>query len=112
AACRRMGSAHCLGMRAARPDKSTPRSDDASSAERALNRPNARPTDSVIHAKLDRLSRGFAPRVLELCSGCGGLSLGLKVAGFELLAHIESDALAAQTYALNLGPSGTASRQW
>ena len=54
--------------------------------------------------KIERLARGRAPRVLELCSGCGGLSLGLKAAGFELLAHIESDPLAAQTYALNLGP--------
>jgi DNA (cytosine-5)-methyltransferase 1 len=77
-----------------------------------LNLPDARPTDSAIHAKIDRLSRGYAPRVLELCSGCGGLSLGLKSAGFELIAHIESDSSAAETYAINLGPAGGLSRQW
>jgi len=53
--------------------------------------------------KIERLAQGHAPRVLELCSGCGGLSLGLKSAGFELLAHVESDPTAAKTYALNLG---------
>jgi len=77
-----------------------------------LNLRRAHPTDSAINAKIDRLSRGYAPRVLELCSGCGGLSLGLKSAGFELIAHMESDPLAAETYAMNLGPRGELSCQW
>ncbi|TIP24265.1 MAG: DNA cytosine methyltransferase [Mesorhizobium sp.] len=51
--------------------------------------------------KVTRLRTGAAPRVLELCSGCGGLSLGLKTAGFELTAHIETDVVAAESYALN-----------
>ena len=76
-----------------------------------MNLPHARPTDSAVHAKIDRLSRGHAPRVLELCSGCGGLSLGLKSAGFELIAHIESDPVAAETYAMNLGCTGDSSHQ-
>src|SRR5688500_908641 len=46
----------------------------------------------------------MAPRVLELCSGCGGLSLGLKTAGFELAGHVESDPTAVTTYARNLTP--------
>jgi DNA (cytosine-5)-methyltransferase 1 len=54
--------------------------------------------------KIERLALGHKPRVLELCSGCGGLSLGLKAAGFELSAHIELDPGANQTYALNFGP--------
>ena len=55
-------------------------------------------------AKLERIRRGKSPRVLELCSGCGGMSLGLKTAGFDLLAHIEMDTTAAESYALNFGP--------
>ena len=45
--------------------------------------------------KITRLRSGGTPRLLEICSGCGGLSLGLKDAGFELTAHIEIDAVAA-----------------
>jgi DNA (cytosine-5)-methyltransferase 1 len=41
--------------------------------------------------------------VLEICSGCGGLSLGLLTAGFELSAHIEIDPEAAESYAVNFG---------
>lgn len=52
-------------------------------------------------AKLDRLRRGEAPRALELCSGCGGMSLGMQAAGFELLGHVEFDETAAASYALN-----------
>src|SRR5258708_29781999 len=53
--------------------------------------------------KLDRLRTGASPRALEICSGCGGLSLGLQTAGFELAAHIEIDPEAARSYALNFG---------
>ncbi|ESX02332.1 DNA cytosine methyltransferase [Mesorhizobium sp. M0179] len=53
--------------------------------------------------KLVRLQTGAIPRALEICSGCGGLSLGLKTAGFELSAHIELDAEAARSYAFNFG---------
>ncbi|WP_433762960.1 DNA cytosine methyltransferase [Brucella anthropi] len=53
--------------------------------------------------KARRLEAGAAPRVLEICSGCGGLSLGLASAGFELSAHVEIDPEAAASYALNFG---------
>jgi DNA (cytosine-5)-methyltransferase 1 len=55
-------------------------------------------------AKLDRLHSGEAPRALELCSGCGGMSLGMQAAGFEMLAHVEFDDTAAASYALNFKP--------
>jgi DNA (cytosine-5)-methyltransferase 1 len=61
--------------------------------------------------KIQRLRTGAAPRVLELCSGCGGLSLGLKSAGFRLTAHVEKDEEAAATYALNFG-SDQSTAEW
>ncbi|WP_315749601.1 MULTISPECIES: DNA cytosine methyltransferase [unclassified Bradyrhizobium] len=61
-------------------------------------------------AKLERIRGGQAPRVLELCSGCGGMSLGLKTAGFDLVAHIELDEPAAESYAINF-PAPVAGRR-
>ncbi|WP_230201275.1 DNA cytosine methyltransferase [Xanthomonas euvesicatoria] len=40
---------------------------------------------------------------IDLFSGCGGLTLGLKMAGFQVLAGIEIDTKAALTYRLNHG---------
>lgn len=40
-------------------------------------------------------------RVLELFAGCGGLSLGLKSAGHQLIAACEKDTWACDTYAFN-----------
>ncbi len=62
--------------------------------------------------KIARLDAGDAPRALEICSGCGGLSLGLKTAGFELSAHIEADAEAAASYALNFGGDREPGSEW
>ena len=64
-------------------------------------------------AKLARVRGGGAPRVLELCSGCGGMSLGMQAAGFELLGHVESDEVAAASYAMNFKPPVEARRaEW
>ena len=38
---------------------------------------------------------------VDLFSGCGGLSLGLRRAGFDILAAIDNDALAVSTYRKN-----------
>jgi len=62
--------------------------------------------------KIARLQGGAAPRALEICSGCGGLSLGLKTAGFELSAHIEIDAEAAESYARNFGGGRAPDSEW
>lgn len=62
--------------------------------------------------KLARLRTGAVPRLLEICSGCGGLSLGLKEAGFELTAHIESDPEAAASYAMNFGKTRDRGDPW
>ncbi|MFK4536370.1 DNA (cytosine-5)-methyltransferase 1 [Bradyrhizobium ottawaense] len=51
--------------------------------------------------KLARLRSGGSPRALEICSGAGGLSLGLQTAGIELAAHVEIDPEAARSYAIN-----------
>lgn len=68
--------------------------------------------DLVREQKLARLQAGGVPRALEICSGCGGLSLGLKEAGFELSAHIEVDAEAAASYALNFGGDRATDDAW
>jgi Site-specific DNA methylase len=62
--------------------------------------------------KIARLQSGAVPRALEICSGCGGLSLGLKTAGFELTAHIEIDTEAAASYALNFGGGHAPDSEW
>src|SRR5688572_10396346 len=68
-----------------------------------LRRPSRRNnnTDCVIRQKLDRLQKGAKPRVLDLFSGCGGLSLGFHAAGYEITAAIEQDPAAARSHGLN-----------
>ena len=64
-------------------------------------------------AKIRRMANGNSPRVLELCSGCGGMSLGLQAAGFSLVAHVESDPVAAASYAINFSPpNGLKMERW
>jgi len=40
-------------------------------------------------------------RAVDLFAGCGGLSLGLERAGFDVVAAIDSDELASETYKKN-----------
>ena len=57
--------------------------------------------DRIIQEKLLRLGTGGQPRVLDLFSGCGGLSLGFSASGFELAAAIENDPTAGTSYGTN-----------
>jgi DNA (cytosine-5)-methyltransferase 1 len=54
-----------------------------------------------IRQKIARLQAGGRPRVLDLFSGAGGLSLGFESAGFEIRAAVEFDPDAARTHGLN-----------
>lgn len=67
---------------------------------------------TIRRRKLERLQQGGTPRALEICSGCGGLSLGLKEAGFELTAHVEIDHEAAASYAANFGKDRPENDPW
>ena len=60
--------------------------------------------DRIIHHKLSRLRTGARPRVLDLFSGCGGLSLGFSAAGFDIAAAIENNPPAAASYGANFHP--------
>ena len=61
-------------------------------------------TGGIIQKKLARLQRGGQPQVLDLFSGCGGLSLGFSAAGFGIAAGIESNLAAASSYGTNFHP--------
>ncbi len=41
------------------------------------------------------------PTMIDLFSGCGGVTAGFKAAGFNVLAAVEFDRITAQTYRLN-----------
>lgn len=55
-----------------------------------------------IDQKRQRLLAGGKARVLDICAGAGGFSLGFKKVGFELIGAIENDPIAIATYAANL----------
>lgn len=41
------------------------------------------------------------PKAIDLFCGCGGLTLGLKKAGFEVIGAVDNDNLAVETYRAN-----------
>ncbi|WP_348629542.1 DNA cytosine methyltransferase [Mesorhizobium sp. M7A.F.Ca.MR.245.00.0.0] len=60
--------------------------------------------DPTVLARLVRLRQGGRPRVLDLFSGCGGLSLGFHTSGFEIVAAVEFDKDAAASHGANFHP--------
>lgn len=58
-------------------------------------------TKRAIDYKLAKLRAGDTPRVLDLFAGCGGLSLGFKASGFDIVAAIEFDPEAARSHGIN-----------
>lgn len=57
--------------------------------------------DAAIAGKIERLRKGGAPRVLDLFSGCGGMSVGFRRAGFEIVAGVDRDPEAIASHAAN-----------
>lgn len=53
------------------------------------------------YIKFGELARGNSFNVLDLFSGCGGLSLGFQRAGYEIIGGLERDPKAAKSHALN-----------
>lgn len=50
------------------------------------------------------------PVAVDLFSGCGGLTLGLKRAGFRVAVAVENDSLACRTYRANHGSTALIER--
>lgn len=67
----------------------------------------ARTSLNTVEEKLNRISRGGAIRMLDLFSGCGGLTTGFQRAGFLSVGGVENDPFAAASYAANFhaGPN-------
>ncbi len=57
--------------------------------------------DAALAGKLRRLATGGAPRVLDMFSGAGGISLGFHRAGFRIDGALEIEPLPALTHAMN-----------
>lgn len=74
-------------------------------------RPRRDRAQSAIARKRDRIAAGGKPRVLDLFSGCGGLSLGFLAAGCEIRAAIEIDPCAAQSHGINFHAASLPHRQ-
>lgn len=55
----------------------------------------------LLEAKLARISNGGTPRLVDLFSGCGGLTLGFVRAGCDSLGGVELDEHAAHSHASN-----------
>lgn len=57
-----------------------------------------------LQKKIARIRGGGKPRVLDMFSGCGGISLGFKAAGYQIEAAIEFDPDAARSHGANFHP--------
>jgi DNA (cytosine-5)-methyltransferase 1 len=57
--------------------------------------------DHAVRRKIERLLAGAPLRVLDLFSGCGGMSLGFHHEGCLIVGNVEMDPDAARSHALN-----------
>jgi len=55
----------------------------------------------MINKEMNDMEKRQAPLAIDLFSGCGGLTEGLKQAGYTVLCAIENDQKACQNYQLN-----------
>ena len=62
---------------------------------------------NIVSEKIARLANGGVPRVLDLFSGCGGISLGFHRAGAEIVGGVEFNEHAAQAHAVNFHRKAT-----
>lgn len=62
-------------------------------------------TAESFQEKLWRHRQCAEPRILDLFTGCGGLSVGFRAAAFEIAAAVENDPAAAASYGLNYHPA-------
>ena len=75
--------------------------------------PNARKTAREVGSTQETDSPiGVPPTFVDAFAGCGGLSLGLKRAGWRGLFAIEKDAFAFETLQANYGPGGRHRYDW
>jgi len=63
--------------------------------------------DPAFVAKMRRLAAGASARVIDLFSGCGGISLGFHRAGFAVLGAVEANLSAAASHAMNFHSGNT-----
>jgi len=52
-------------------------------------------------SKDNRVKKKKKPKAIDLFCGCGGLTLGLKQAGFEVIGAVDNDHVAVETYKAN-----------
>jgi DNA (cytosine-5)-methyltransferase 1 len=71
-----------------------------------LRRHAEAPDPADLGAIRDWVKQQTAPTAVDLFAGAGGLSLGLKQAGFSVLAGADSDAWAVETHTANVGGLG------
>lgn len=71
-----------------------------------LPRHGGAPDAGDLHAIRQWVADAVRPRAVDLFCGAGGLSLGLRDAGFNLLVGADSNAWAVETHTANLGGLG------